>query len=331
MPAVTRVQHHAPQLQSEHSRQGPVPSRIALGRKRRGFWPCRRQSGNRRRTGGRNRCRYLWCGHRSRSRSGIDRRVRRQRFRHVWRRSQVTSQGRTRRRRSNLRGLTSQPDRRLRQQSGCRISRSGSLHRRRSKSSRLRLSRLRLDHFRHDRPSGLVACSHRGQSGRQRRRYEIFFHGACRRFSDHSCAAHAAGRRRRRTILQLQLDHQAIGICQLRCRKLRALLQIENHARHSRLRLRDADLLQQPVAHGDHVHSLADHLRLGALDVEEQPVRARQAVRFVMEIRSNFDGDARHFAERPEAHCRDFTSLRAETKHGAGEASDQQTGFTASF
>lgn len=97
----------------------------------------------------------------------------------------------------------------------------------------------------------------------------------------------------------------------MRSRGVGGALQIQHHARDSVLRFRHTDLPDQSIRHRDHGSAFSSQHRLGAGEVEKEPIRILQTIRANCEVPVRFDGDACDIAERPESHSGDMVCLYA--------------------
>ncbi len=75
----------------------------------------------------------------------------------------------------------------------------------------------------------------------------------------------------------------------MRCRELDVVLQVEDHASHSRNILRDAHSLQQLVADLFDRDAFFSQMGARALQIEENAVRIGDPVRLVSEFTVGFD------------------------------------------
>ena len=113
-------------------------------------------------------------------------------------------------------------------------------------------------------------------------------------------------------ILGAQFDHQPVGIRKLRSSHRRGLRQVQHNPRHVRLGFRHANLAHQRVAHRDVMGAVARaarQIRASAVDVEEHALRVGEMVVLKCEIGRDFDGDAGHIAQGPEADRGDFAGI----------------------
>ncbi len=103
-----------------------------------------------------------------------------------------------------------------------------------------------------------------------------------------------------------ELDHDAVGVGELRDRVVGPRFQIEHHADDAGLRERDANLLQQPVVDRNHLHPARAGLAADTGQVQEDAVGAVDPLDVVLRLGIGLDGDAGHFPEGPEADGRDL-------------------------